>query len=133
VVAPRVDPTSVVVTMPAGYILAIQPSNADILAFERLAADGRPGPSAFGQPTLALTRLDSPRAVAGQAYEDFGEHAFARAEATRLDELRLAAIESEWTLKLAIAAPHRAGPPRDRAAGPVGPALAPGTPVGPAE
>ena len=41
VVAPGGRPDQVVVTMAAGYILDIQPSNADILAFERCLADGR--------------------------------------------------------------------------------------------
>ena len=41
VVAPEVDPTGVVVTMPSGYILAIPPSNVDIRLFERLVADGQ--------------------------------------------------------------------------------------------
>jgi len=105
VVAPNVDPTSVVVTMPTGYILAIQPSNADILAFERLAADGRRAIS-VGQPRLALASLDAALALwRGNAYEDFGEHAFARAEANRLEELRLAAIESRVDARLALAAP----------------------------
>ena len=105
VVAPNMDPTSVVVTMPTGYILAIQPSNADILAFERLAADGRRAIS-VGQPRLALASLDAALALwRGNAYEDFGEHAFARAEANRLEELRLAAIESRVDARLALAAP----------------------------
>src|SRR6185369_13833908 len=86
VVAPNVDPTSVVVTLPAGYILAIQPSNADILIFERLLADGRRALS-VGQPALALRQFDAAlRMWRGGAYEDFGELGFARAEAARLDD-----------------------------------------------
>ena len=70
VVAPSVDPTSVVVTLPAGYILAIQPSNADILAFESLLADGRRA-IAVGQPSLALHQLDAAlRLWRGKAYQD---------------------------------------------------------------
>ena len=66
VVAPNVDPTRVVVTLPAGYILDIQPSNADTLAFERLTADGRRALS-VGEPELALARRGCrPRAVARQ-------------------------------------------------------------------
>jgi DNA-binding SARP family transcriptional activator/WD40 repeat protein/predicted AAA+ superfamily ATPase len=105
VVAPSVDPTSVVVTLPAGYILAIQPSNADILAFERLLADGRRAIS-VGQPALALHQLDAAlRLWRGKAYQDYGEIAFARAEADRLEELRLAAVESRVDALLALSAP----------------------------
>jgi DNA-binding SARP family transcriptional activator len=104
-VAPNVDPTTVVVTLPAGYILAIQPSNADILAFERLLADGRRA-IAVGQPTLALNQIDTAlRLWRGKAYQDYGELAFARAEAERLEEMRLAAVESRVDALLAIAAP----------------------------
>ena len=104
-VAPDVDPTSVVVTLPAGYILAIQPANADILTFERLLADGRRA-LAVGQPALAVQRLDAALALwRGEAYEDFGELPFARAEAERLADLKWSAIESRVDALLAIAAP----------------------------
>ncbi len=105
VVAPKVDPTSVVVTLPAGYILAIQPSNADILAFERLLADSRRAVS-VGQPALALQQADAALSLwRGEAYQDYGELAFARAEANRLEELRLAAVESRVDALLALSAP----------------------------
>ncbi len=105
VVAPNVDPTSVVVTLPAGYVLAIQPSNADILSFERLLADGRRAVT-VGQPALALRRLDSALMLwRGNAYEDFGDVSFARAEAERLEDLRLSAVESRVDALLALAAP----------------------------
>ena len=41
----------------------------------------------------------------GSAYEDFGDHAFARTEAGRLDELRLTAVETRVQARLALAAP----------------------------
>ena len=106
VVAPNVDPTGVVVTLSSGYILAIQPSNADILAFERLLADGRRAIS-VGQPALALHQLDAALGLwRGNAYQDYGEIAFARAEADRLEDLRLAAVESRVDARLAISAPN---------------------------
>lgn len=104
-VAPNVDPTSVVVTLPAGYVLAIQPSNADILSFERLLADGRRA-IAVGQPALALRQLDAALKLwRGNAYEDFIELSFARAEAERLEDLRLSAVESRVDALLALYAP----------------------------
>src|SRR5258706_15279972 len=105
VVAPDVDPTSVVVTMPSGYILAVEPSNADILAFERLAADGKRA-LAVGQPALAVARLDAALALwRGPAYADFDEHSFVTAEAARLEDPRLAVIESTMDARLAVTAP----------------------------
>ena len=59
-----------------------------------------------GEPELALARLDAALALwRGAAYEDFGDHAFARAEAARLDELRLTAVETRLQARLALAAP----------------------------
>ncbi len=105
VVAPDVDPTSVVVTMPAGYILVVEPANADILAFERLAADGHRA-LAVGQPALALDRLEAALALwRGPAYADFDDHSFVTAEAARLEDLRLSVIESTVAARLAEAAP----------------------------
>src|SRR5690242_6112546 len=105
VVAPDEQPTTIVVTLPHGYILAIAPSNADTLAFERSVGDGRRA-LAVGQPELALSRLDAGLALwRGPAFADFGDHAIVRAEAARLEELRLAAIESRVDALLALAAP----------------------------
>jgi len=42
----------------------------------------------------------------GNAYADVGDHAFSRAEASRLGELRLAAVESRVDAQLATAAPN---------------------------
>ena len=116
-VAPNVDPTSVVVTLPAGYVLAIHPSNVDILAFERLLADGRRA-LAVGQPALALRQLDAAlRLWRGAAYEGFVEPdgsvsggldeqlSFLRSEASRLEDLRLSAIEYRVDALLALHAP----------------------------
>jgi DNA-binding winged helix-turn-helix (wHTH) protein len=105
VVAPQASPTGVVVTLPQGYILAIQPSNADTLAFERLLADGRRALQ-VGQAGLAIARLDAALALwRGPAYADFGDHAIVRTEAARLEELRLAAVAAVAQARLAAAAP----------------------------
>ncbi len=64
------------------------------------------GPTAVGQPTLALTRLDAALALwRGRAYADFDDHTFVSAEATRLEDLRLAVIEASVEARLAEAAP----------------------------
>jgi DNA-binding SARP family transcriptional activator len=104
-VAPDVDPTSVVVATPVGYILHIGVSNVDAEAFELLLADGRRA-LAVGQPALAVGRLDAALKLwRGAAYADFGDQPFTRVEAQRLEELRLAAIESRVEARLALAAP----------------------------
>jgi DNA-binding SARP family transcriptional activator len=104
-VAPDVDPTGVVVTMPTGYVLHIGASNVDAETFERLLADGRQA-LAVGQPALAISRLDAGlRLWRGAAYSDFDDQPFTRAEAQRLEDLRLAAIESRVEARLALTAP----------------------------
>ena len=116
-VAPNVDPTSVVVTLPTGYLLAIHPSNVDILSFERLLADARRA-IAVGQPALALRQVDAALQLwRGTAYEGFVEPdgsvngelddqlSFLRTEAKRLEDLRLAAIECRVDALLALHAP----------------------------
>jgi DNA-binding SARP family transcriptional activator len=105
VAAPEVDPTGVVVTTPTGYILHIGASNVDAETFERLLADGRRA-LAIGQPALAIARLEAGlRLWRGGAYSDFDDQPFTRAEAQRLEDLRLAAIESTVEAQLALAAP----------------------------
>ena len=82
------------VTTPSGYALRFEPGSLDADRFERLLADAV---EAMGQEnsSLALSQLD--RALAlwrGPAYADVMYEDFARAEAERLEELRLAALEA---------------------------------------
>ena len=104
-VAPDVDPTTVVQALPSGYRLHITSPNVDVATFERLVAEGRRA-LAVRQPRLALDRFDAALAMwRGAAYEDVQDQSLARAEAARLDELRLAAIESRVEAILAVHAP----------------------------
>jgi DNA-binding SARP family transcriptional activator/WD40 repeat protein/MoxR-like ATPase len=104
-VAPNADPTSIVVSSPTGYMLAIQPTNADVLALDRLLADSRRA-IAVGQPALALRQAEAALALwRGEPYQDFPE-AFARDEAHRLTQLRLSAVESRVDALLAAHAPN---------------------------
>lgn len=69
----------VIVTQPAGYLLAVEPDDVDVHRFGRLVAAGR-----FDE-ALSLRR--------GPALAAFGDESWARGEAARLEELYLAAIE----------------------------------------
>ncbi len=92
-------------TRAPGYLLAVDPADVDLTQFEWLMAQGRRA-AAIGQPALAATRLRQALALwRAEAYADVGEAAFAPAEARRLAELRLAAIESRVEAELAAAAP----------------------------
>src|SRR5215831_2306803 len=81
-----------VVTRPPGYLLVADPTSVDVHRFERLRAEGRAsvenGESEAGasalREALALWR--------GSALAEF-EEPFARVEAARLEDLRLAVLE----------------------------------------
>ncbi len=66
-------------TEPAGYALQVEPDDVDVLRFARLVAAGR------FEEALALYR--------GPPLAEFQDQEWARAEATRLEELYLAAVE----------------------------------------
>ena len=89
-------------TVDGGYRLYVGPDRLDASRFERLAADGR----------QALHRLEAASAAAwlreglalwrGPAYGELADAPFARAEAARLEELRLAALEWRAEAELAL-------------------------------
>ncbi|WP_425558085.1 BTAD domain-containing putative transcriptional regulator [Cryptosporangium japonicum] len=86
--APRA-PARVLVTSGPGYALRVDPDAVDALRFERAVTGSRELP-----PAEALRSLDSALAEwRGPAYADFADAHWARGEATRLDELRLLAVE----------------------------------------
>ena len=79
--------TEVVLTRSPGYVLSIPPDAVDAGRFGRLAQDARAAP-----PDRAVALLD--RALElwrGPAYAEFAGEPFARAEATRLEELHATA------------------------------------------
>ena len=88
-------------TRDRGYALVLDPRSLDAARFERLLANGMQA-RREGSPELALSFLG--RALAlwrGQAYGEFGYEEFARAEAERLEELRLLAVEERFEAGLA--------------------------------
>src|SRR5438034_6026375 len=79
-----------IVTQPPGYAIRVEPDELDLARFERLLEEGG-GDRA--REALALWR--------GPALADFAYEEFAQAEAARLEELRLAALEQRIDADLA--------------------------------
>src|SRR6266702_4312256 len=95
-------PDQVVVSRPPGYLLAIDPERVDAVRFERLAAAGRAAIAAGDAERasgLLQAALDLWR---GDALADFPGVPTARAAATRLEELRLAALEDRIEVDLGL-------------------------------
>jgi predicted ATPase/DNA-binding SARP family transcriptional activator len=89
-------------TRSPGYALVLDPDVIDARRFERLLGEGRaalqegrPGPAA----NLLRSALELWR---GPALADLADEPFAVAEATRLEELRLAALEARFEAELAL-------------------------------
>ncbi|HEY4790964.1 MAG TPA: AfsR/SARP family transcriptional regulator, partial [Actinomycetes bacterium] len=86
-----------VVTRPPGYVLEADPGQVDAARFERLVAKaGRAAGDAAAGPlaeALGLWR--------GPALAEFADQPWAQAEAARLEELRLGAVEVLVELRLA--------------------------------
>jgi DNA-binding SARP family transcriptional activator len=80
-------------TQSPGYVLEIDPDQLDLHRFERLADEGRRALDA-GDPDEAAEKLEAALALCrGPALSDFAYADFAQAEASRIEELRLAALE----------------------------------------
>jgi len=89
------------VTRPPGYLIRVGPDELDAPRFERLARDGETALAA-GDGALAVRRLDDALGLwRGPALADVDDAPFARAEAARLEERRLAAVESRAEAMLA--------------------------------
>jgi predicted ATPase/DNA-binding SARP family transcriptional activator len=90
------------VSRPPGYLLAMAPDRVDALRFERLAAEGHAHLVA-GRHREAVAALRGALGLwRGPALADVAGTTFAVANATRLDELRLGALEDRITAELAL-------------------------------
>jgi DNA-binding SARP family transcriptional activator len=99
---PRGAPGEVLVTREPGYLLRVAPGALDAARFEELVRQGR-GPLAAGDAQAGAATLR--RALAlwrGPAFQEFAHTSFAWAEAERLAELRLGAIEDRVHAELAV-------------------------------
>ena len=94
--------TGIIVTKAPGYLVRVERDELDLERFERLAEEGREALLA-GDPEAARERLVEALALwRGPALADFSYEPFAQAEARRLDELRLAALEDRIDADLAL-------------------------------
>ncbi|GLX09567.1 BTAD domain-containing putative transcriptional regulator [Microbispora sp. NBRC 16548] len=90
----------VLITQAPGYRLAVPPDAVDAHVFERLLVRAREE-TAAGNVTAALGGLDEAlRLWRGPALADVGQTTWATAESTRLEELRLGAVEDRFELLL---------------------------------
>ena len=102
------DPTGataseVLVTQAPGYLLAVEPEQVDAGLFERMLADA--SGIAADRPRAAGEILDQALSLwRGPALVEFADEPFAAAEAARLDELRLVAMERRFDVDLAVGA-----------------------------
>jgi DNA-binding SARP family transcriptional activator len=91
-------PAGMLVTRPPGYLLKVEPEAVDLWRFERLVAEAREG-----EPAAAATLLRQALALwRGPPLAEFAEEPFARVEAGRLQDLRLAALEERIEADLAL-------------------------------
>ncbi|WP_255509064.1 BTAD domain-containing putative transcriptional regulator [Micromonospora sp. A202] len=89
---------------PAGYRLAVDPDDVDAYRFERLAETGRRALADGDWPRAAAVLREALELWRGPALADAVGAAGAPAQAARLDELRLAAIEDRVEADLALGA-----------------------------
>lgn len=90
-----------VVSVRGGYVLRVEPERVDAARFERLARDGRER-RAGGDPAAAGELLREALALwRGPAFGELAAARFAAPAATRLEELRLGALEERIEADLA--------------------------------
>ena len=98
---PRSEP-EVLVTQPPGYMLRLAPTDIDASAFESLVQEGARLLS-DGRPDRAREALvEALELWRGPAFGEFAGESFVRAEAGRLEELRLAAVEGRLEADMAL-------------------------------
>jgi DNA-binding SARP family transcriptional activator/tetratricopeptide (TPR) repeat protein len=86
-------PGDLIVTRAPGYLLDVVAETTDVSAFERMIAEGK-RQLIRHRPTEAVRVIEeAQRLWRGAAYSEVRDEPFARAEARRLEEMRLAAIE----------------------------------------
>src|SRR6266536_5510586 len=87
---------------PSGYLLAVAPDQVDALRFERLCRDGHEALAAGRHLQAAATLREALDLWRGPPLADLAAEMFATANATRLEELRLGALEDRTEAELAL-------------------------------
>ncbi|MEY2458176.1 MAG: hypothetical protein QOG30_6, partial [Acidimicrobiaceae bacterium] len=96
----------VIESAPAGWVLRTEPGTIDVERFESLLAAGRTSVDAGDHLGAALTFADALRLWRGNALEEFVNQPWARADAARLEELRILAVEERIDAELACGRHH---------------------------
>ncbi|GII31575.1 BTAD domain-containing putative transcriptional regulator [Planotetraspora mira] len=103
-------PARLLVTAPPGYALRAAPESVDAWRFEAMVSEAGSSLPA-GRAGEALTGLEEALTLwRGPAYAEFAEEGWARGEITRLDGLRLLAVERRAEALLALGRPAEAVP-----------------------
>jgi peptide/nickel transport system substrate-binding protein len=105
------DGERVLLTRPPGYLLRIGFEELDVKRFERLVEEGRRALSDDAPERATALLREALGLWRGRALADVEYEPFAQAEAERLEELRLAAVEAEIEAELALGG-HAAAVPR---------------------
>ena len=101
-VEPDQGPDRLLLTRAPGYVLRVGPEEYDAARFEDRMLTAR-AQAGRGEPSAAVATLDAAlRLWRGPAFVEFAYDDFARAEATRLEELRITAVEDRADAKLAL-------------------------------
>jgi DNA-binding SARP family transcriptional activator/class 3 adenylate cyclase len=91
----------VLVTQPPGYLVRVDPGAVDAVRFESLLTEGREQAAAGHHEQAAATLREALGLWRGPALADVADAPLARAEAARLEEARLAALEDRLEADLA--------------------------------
>jgi len=96
------DPASLLLSRPSGYLLTTEAHQLDLEGFEQLVGEGRLALTA-GDADSAARDLHAALALwRGPALANIADEPFVLGERTRLDELRLAALEDRIEADLAL-------------------------------
>lgn len=87
-------PEDIIVTRAPGYVLQVAAEMTDVYAFEQMAADGKRQLSLHHATEAVRVLEEAQNLWRGAAYSEVRDEPFARAEARRLEEMLLAAIET---------------------------------------
>ena len=103
--APRSEGT-ILLTRAPGYLLRVEPGDVDAGQFEHLVSEGR-GLLSSDPPAAALVFAEALTLWRGRVLEDFSYESFAQEEISRLEALRLDAVEGRIEADLARGLSHQ--------------------------